>query len=279
MNNFDRILSVWDNLDEVYTKKFSQLTNTEFFKKLLGFVGEHSGVANIQSKIMQDIDNDPAVLKKYNKFMKVLQTLSSMLESGTSFEESLSPSEIFASVECMVTGKSEEPKRIVTAESITGGILDIMDTGYNVTPEELLATGNVFSYTAVENGQVLLYNTVPDPDGYVTFTDADNCNTWVMSHIASQETFNMCTSFEKSVIINTLYAISKKSIQFPVVFLNADYAKLLLSDRFTQEETQEYKNVLINLDSVKIAKDSVYTKTYVYKDTFLMDNHVVVVYI
>lgn len=287
MSNFENIKKVWNDLDGIREKKFPQLSNTELFKKLLGFTGDQSGISNIRARIMQDLEDDASVFSEFSNFMTSLTEISDQLEAGIGMDESVPPSQIFERIQSKVLAECNSEGRLnagstnndvlLTVSDVQAGALDVMQDNL-MRPEELLATGCVFNFTVIDaDDDIVSVKVAQDPNGYITFCSADLCNQWVLGKLKSQSSIEECTEFERAVLVYQLYAISAKNVQAPIAFLSEEYFKLLSGDKRVRGEERLTNDLCIDLGDVKVNKDVYKSTLYEYEDTLGDKNLVAVV--
>lgn len=264
MSNFDQILGIWGNLDAVKEKKFPNLTNTEFFKKLLGFVNGRSGLANIQGKIMEDLPDDPEVYKKYQRFLKGTEAISALLESGCELTNNCPPSTIYESV--FDNSKGELG---LTYSGILNGALDIVDDHCNVSVKELLSSGNVMEFCRLDKSREPVFMRArQDPNGYLVFKSSNECVSWLLEKIGDQRIFNALTAFEKSVVVNLLYAAKSGEIRTPCVFLSSEYVACLQQSMLREIDSKKVDDVNVPLNNATVTLDHYDSVSYSFINAF-----------
>lgn len=277
MSNFDNIIRIWNNLDEVKRgARFSGMSNTDFFRTLLGFHDLTSGLSNLQARIMQDLPDDPKTYQEFQEFLKGANTLSAVLESGDGFDDNALPSEIFSAAKGTALNEIRD-------DAQSKGHLEISDLAAfkslaTSSVTELLRSGHVLSFSRRNKDKSHCVITVEnDSDGYIAFLTQSDMLDWLFSCIATQDCFNTCTEFEKAVVADILRDVkSNCTVVTPRVFIGKKYSDIMIG-RFSQEEQKLFENFQVTFNETRVTVNKVKVLAGKHTDEFGTETFVEVV--
>ena len=204
MTNLDKVYSVWENIETVYTKQNKGKSRYEF---ALMMIGSDDSLVKLRERVNQDFDGLAESTAKLNKLFNVLERAKARLRDTDEIEDLTE----FVWNDSWVSLDTEEEEFTLLSCS------PLSNRGYAKTKD--LLKDSVFDSTFTLKNDSSIESILVKHDGgkLLTFSSAYQVLVW-MSGIKADET----NEFYARVYAMLNAMIAGKTLRLPVCFLNSD---------------------------------------------------------